>query len=155
MVQVIHLFSQRTGSTRIPVQSLSSSKKRVFESFSRSSAPASMKNPFLTLDLKITLSRNMSCPCWLKLRKGDFNHHLNTGLTSPVFEARLLRSGMRYLFHIILPLERRPQELFLEEGQQFWISLVQAVQLWPVIWLHLTLTKLNSTPVCTYTIFCR
>ena len=45
--QGVHLFSHKAGSTNIPVQPLSISKKRVFESVTRSSAPASMKNPSL------------------------------------------------------------------------------------------------------------
>ena len=125
-------FSHSTGSTRIPVQSLSSSKNKVLESFIRSSAPASMKNPFLTIDLKTTLSRNMSCPCWLKLRKKTLYNFISIAyLPSPFSEAGPTRSGTFYLFHIILPLIRRPQELFLQEGQQFRISLVQAVEVGP------------------------
>ena len=63
-----NLFSHRAGSTNMPVQLLSTSKKSVFESEIRSSAPASMKNPLCNFDLKITWSRKISWPPWLKLR---------------------------------------------------------------------------------------
>ena len=63
-----NLFSHRAGSTNMPVQLLSTSKKSVFESVIRSSAPASMKNPLCNFDLKITWSRKISWPPWLKLR---------------------------------------------------------------------------------------
>ena len=49
-----HLISHNIGSTKIPVQPLSISKKREFDWVTRSKAPASMKNPFLSFDLKIT-----------------------------------------------------------------------------------------------------
>ena len=65
--QAAHRFSHKAGSTKIPVQPRSISKKRVFESVTRSSAPASMKNPSLSSDLKTTSSRKTSCPPWLKL----------------------------------------------------------------------------------------
>ena len=66
-----YLISHNIGSTKIPVQPLSISKKREFDWVTRSKAPASMKNPFLSFDLKITWSRNMSWPAWLKLRQNQ------------------------------------------------------------------------------------
>ena len=49
-----------TGSTNSPVQLYFSSKYKLLEAFIKSSAPASMKNPFLS-PLKINLSRKRSC----------------------------------------------------------------------------------------------
>ena len=65
------------GSTSSPVQPCSSSNRRLLESVSKSSAPASMKKPPLTPRLKMTVSRYTGCPycphssrareLWLKL----------------------------------------------------------------------------------------
>ena len=65
------------GSTRRPLQPYCISKRIVFESVSKSSAPASMKKPPLTPRLKMTVSRYTGCPycphssrvreLWLKL----------------------------------------------------------------------------------------
>ena len=42
-----------------------------------------------------------------------------------------MRSSLFNLVHIVHPLKRRPKELFPQERQQVWISLVQTVELWP------------------------
>ena len=53
------------GSTKTPDHECLISNNKVLECSTKSSAPASMKNPFLTLCLKTNLSRNVSCPNWL------------------------------------------------------------------------------------------
>ena len=52
------------GSTSTPVHWCSISNHRVLEPSTKSSAPASMKNPCLSWPLKMNLSRKLSWPYW-------------------------------------------------------------------------------------------